>query len=146
MSQYWGYRPEGLSDKLNWDLAYRGDRRSSTAPNTGAHIPIPPLSLALDSPVLLIGCKSNESKPSWYLGGYASMRLFYSPSVTSEFPASCKEASQDLELGVLNRINWPLVEATPYLLLVKAPRYFHHLFLEVWTFSGGYDDLHTLTP
>ncbi len=126
-----------FGDSLNWDLAKRQKYTAQLAPGDDSrYIPLPDISLVLSSYILLIGTKNQKSKPTWWLGCRASVRLLVSPSSLSEYTAAVEVHRQNCQLGALSLVRIPYYKPVPYLLVLSVPRWHQELEIEVWQYSG----------
>lgn len=139
-----GYTPTQLGNNLNWDLVLRNtyERRLYNA-ETGVYAPIPDIVVTVDSPVLLVGTKSEVAASHWFLGCRAATRLLISPSSTSEFLAGVEVARHSCGLNRLTLLQFPFLEPMPYLLTLTPAHWLANIFIEVWRYNGSIisDDL-----
>lgn len=133
----------GIGNKLSWDLVLRKSYYArSLSDNPNKFSPIPTITFAVDSHILLIGARNSQAKSNWFLAGHVSNRLLFSPSSTSDFIAAVQSGSA-IKIG-LNRLT--LVKFTdfnllPYLLEIDIARWHKEMFLEVWKYSGTPDSV-----
>lgn len=130
-----------FSNNLNWDLLKRQTYYAQVVKTDREEvIPIPPITVLVDSHTLLIGCQNSSAKSSWYLAGYASSKLLFSPSSTSEFTAAV-QAYSGIKLGLnrLNLVRFKNFDLLPYLLEVKLARWHKEMLVEIWKYSGTSD-------
>lgn len=133
-----------FGNNLNWDLALRQTytARPASPTNPDIFVPIPALTVSVDSTVLLIGARNQFAKPRWYLAGSASRRLLFSPSSTSEFVAAVSSQGKiSIGLNRLTLINFRDFNLTPYLLEINIARWHREMYLEVWKYSGSIADI-----
>lgn len=127
--------PYQFDKSLNWDLVCRVDLNAKqVADNVFA--PIQPFTYAVDQRILMVGCRSNLAKPTWWLGCRVSKRLLILPSSTSQFVASVQTERFNCQLGILTLIKFESDGPYPYLLSIDVPRWFKHIYIEVWKYSG----------
>lgn len=130
----------GLYNRLNWNLAFRGEYAGETIQVTGGYIPpqpIPPIEVSLKSPLLAVGIGSTKAKPTWYKGGWASLILPFTPSSTGKFPAKV-DPSRDrhiLRLGHYTLLDFTYWGIANYSIRINFPRYFKDVGVEVWEYS-----------
>lgn len=134
-----------FGNNLNWNLALRQTYLAQPHPELlNEHLPIPAITLSIDSHVLLIGASSSKAKPNWYLAGRASSRLLFSPSSTSDFLATVQSSSRyKIGLNRLNLIRFTDYDLTPYLLEIQIASWHQDMYLEVWKYSGDLGDVQT---
>lgn len=132
-----------FSNNLNWDLVRRQTYYAQLITADGNQFsPIPPITIPVDSYLLLIGCQNPNAKSSWYLAGYASNRLLFSPSSTSEFTAAVQSYSGvRLGLNRLNLVKFKDFDLLPHLLEIKLASWHKEMLIEVWKYSGTTDNI-----
>ena len=111
------------SDKLRKDSLYEYD-------------PIQPIYANPRSPLLLIGTKSDNALPHWFLGATASQFLYVSPSTTS-YIISGVQAQESKKIG-LNRLTLVKFEdygISPYTLQLSIPYWLEDIVIEVWEYA-----------
>jgi hypothetical protein len=132
-----------LTNNLNWDLVLRNIYQATPNPNTrsGFH-PIPPVTVTVDSQVLLIGARNGFAKPHWFLAGMAYSRLFFSPSSTSEF-LGIVQSQSGIQLGLdrFTLVHFKDFHISPYLLEIRIPKWHEEMLLEIWKYSGAVEDI-----
>jgi hypothetical protein len=128
----------GISDPLNWDLVQR--QTYYATPNSAlssGFVPIPTITVAVNSYTLLIGAASSKALSHWWLAAYVTSRLLFSPSSTSEFPAAIRSGSgRKIGLAGLNLVQFPNFGLLPYLLEIRIPPWHEEMMLEIWKYSG----------
>lgn len=124
----------GLYNRLNWNLAFRGDYTRAELPIPP---PIPPIEVSLKSPLLAVGIGSNKAKPTWYKGGWASLILPFTPSSTGKFRARVDPATDRkmLRLGYYTLLDFTYWGVANYLIQVRFPAYFEDVGVEIWEYS-----------
>lgn len=132
-----------FSNSLNWDLVQRNNYFAQSITSDGSQFsPIPSITVLVDSYILLIGCSNPQAKPSWYLAGYASNRLLFSPSSTSEFTAAVQSYPRvKLGLNRLTLVRFTNFNLLPCLLEINIMKWHKQMFLEVWKYSGSTDEI-----
>ena len=130
----------GLYNRLNWNLAFRGDYKAATGDAIGDYLkpePIPPIEISLKSPLVAIGIGSTKAKASWYKGGWASLILPFTPSSTGQFPAKVDPAKDRhvLRLGYYTLLDFTYWGLANYSVQIKFPYYFKDVGVEVWEYS-----------
>jgi hypothetical protein len=135
------YTPTQLGDNLNWDLVLRNtyERRLYSA-ETGVYAPIPDIAVTVDSPVIMVGTKSEAAHPHWFLGCWAATRLLVSPSSTSEFMAGVEVGRKACGLNRLTLLQFPFLQPMPYLLTLTPAYWLGSIFIEVWRYNGAITD------
>ncbi|HEY9696748.1 MAG TPA: hypothetical protein V6D10_05765 [Trichocoleus sp.] len=127
-----------LTDRLEWNLVrrqlYEGQEVVSGARRRISYY-IPPQTFLIDSNVIAIGMKNDRAPASWYLGGWATQRLSFTPSSTSEFQPSVVANRRSLRLGVLNLWILPKLDR-PWFLEVQIPRWHQRMLVEIWRYDG----------
>lgn len=128
----------GVSDPLNWDLVKRQTYHAT--PNASlpkGFIPIPTITVGVDSYTLLIGAASSKAMIHWWLAARVSLRLLFSPSSTSEFLAAVAvSATKRIGLNRLTLVQFPNFELIPYILEIRIPPWHEEMMLEIWKYSG----------
>ena len=124
-----------IGNSLNWDLSLRVTKEVQSTGDS-SYLPIPPVSVPMENPTIMVGISSSAAKPTWFLGCRASMRLLTLPSTTSEFTAIVEVASKPCGLGRLTLIRFPDLNLYPYLLLLTFPIWIQQAYVEVWKYSG----------
>lgn len=132
-----------FGDSLNWDLVERKTYYAQLISTDGSKfIPISPITILVDSYILLIGCRNTQAKPNWYLAGFAGSRLLFSPSSTSEFMSTVQSYPRvRLGLDRLNLVRFKDFNLTPFILEINVARWHKEMFIEVWKYSGQTDDI-----
>lgn len=134
--------PLDVGNSLNWDLALRNTYLAktsalSTKSRFSPYLPIPAITLVLDSYILAIGAKSSMAKSHWYLAANVTPRLLFSPSSTSDFISAVQsDQQQKIPLNQLTLVRFTDFGLTPYLLEIKIPPWHREMYLEVWKYSG----------
>lgn len=127
-----------LTDRLEWNLVHRelyiGQEIVSGARRRITYW-IAPRTYLIDSNVVLIGMKNEFAPSSWYLGGWASQRITFSPSSTSEFQPSIAAERRQLRLGTLNLWTLPKLDR-PWFLELQFPRWHQQMLVEIWRYDG----------
>lgn len=124
----------GLYNRLNWNLAFRGEyTRAELSPPP----PIPPILLSLKSPLLSIGIGSKSAQPHWKRGGWANLVLPFTPSSTGRFPARVfpSKDAKFLRLGHYTLVDFTYWGIANYQVEVNFPKYFDDVGVEVWEYS-----------
>lgn len=127
-----------FTDTLEWNLVARTTYDAATRVEEGitTFLPLPPRGWVIEnSHVLLIGVKAKNPRSTWYTGGWASQRLLFVPSSTTEFTATVKAASKRLTLGSLTLFVAQTLMPT-WLLYVEFPRWFIGVTIEIWRYDG----------
>ena len=131
-----------FGNNLNWNLVARDTYFATIIPPGTSFIPIPAKQFVVNSRVVLIGCRNTQAKVSWYSAGYASQRLFFSPSSTSAYIAFVQSQKQyRLGLERLNLLIFDDFDLIPYSLEIKISRWHINMELEVWEYVGNINDL-----
>ncbi|BAZ02245.1 hypothetical protein NIES37_62570 [Tolypothrix tenuis PCC 7101] len=129
----------GIHDRLNWDLVVRTKLTPVKFPNKPAFFK--PLTVIVNSRILMIGMRNRQAKDTWRYAGTAYMNLFTLPSSTSLFAAGVETARQDLRLGTLTLIQFPELQLYPYYVEVRVPPWHQEMLVEVWQYSGDEVDV-----
>lgn len=133
-----------FGNNLNWDLALRQTYNaiSLSADDPDLFSPIPPITLSVSAKILLIGAKNQYAKPNWFLAGFVSPRLLFSPSSTSEFIAAISSYPRvKIGLDRLNLVKFDNYDLSTYLLEINIPKWHRQMMLEIWQYSGAMGDL-----
>lgn len=132
-----------FGDSLNWDLVLRNSYYAKPlGGDSKKFLPIPTITVAVDRYTLLIGARNSQASPNWFLAGYVSNRLLFSPSSTSQFMAVVQSCpSVRLRLNQLTLVRFPDFNLIPYLLEINVARWHKEMFLEVWKYSGQVNDI-----
>lgn len=130
-----------LASNLDWEKVFEANDKPGLAPGSagilGYYAPIQPKLVALDKHVLLIGISAVYSKPTWFLGGYASQYLYISPSTTPFIPQGVQACeTKRLRLNTMTLVQFQNFGKTPYVLLIELPRWFRDVHVEVWKYLG----------
>lgn len=127
-----------LGDKLHWDLVRRQKyvAQTVTVGDDIRYLPIPDISFALSSYVLMLGTKSSKAKVHWKLGCWVNMKLLISPSSQSDYVAAVQVYRQFCSLGGLTLLQLPHYQPLPYLLVLSVPRWHQEIEIELWQYSG----------
>lgn len=128
-----------LQDRLNWDIVLRRtyEAQSDRAEAPRTYVPIPPITVSVDSYTLAIGAKSSKAKASWYLAARVAPQLLITPSTTSNFVAFMQsEEPKRIALNRLNLIRFVDFGIKPYVLEINIPRWHTEMYVEVWKYSG----------
>lgn len=138
----------GLSNHLNWNLSFRQTFTGKRGDALGEYLkptPIPPISISIKSPLLLVGIGSESAKPSWYKGAYATLLLPISPSSTSQFLARVDTYRDRMicRLGYLTLLDFTYWSTPSYQLQLHFPRYIEDVFVEVWEYSENVEGIFT---
>jgi hypothetical protein len=136
-----------FGNPLNWNLISRLDLQASKVPNNpDFYYPISSKSVVVTSRILMVGCRSDGAKSTWWLGCRVSKRLLISPSSTSQFPSAVHTDEQKrCPLNTLTLIKFNPEGPSPYLLMIDVPEWLAHLYVEVWGYDGPDDALSTNT-
>lgn len=128
-----------FSNDLNWDLVLRQSYFTQLNPAyPKGFIPIPAITLSLDSHTLVIGAKSSKARVSWYLAAYVIPKLLFSPSSTSNFVGAVQtQERQRIKLDTLNLIKFTDFGLSPYLLEISIAPWHQEIDLEVWKYLGN---------
>ncbi|WP_416671594.1 hypothetical protein [Egbenema bharatensis] len=126
-----------LSEGIEWNLVARRDLEGT---QVNGNFLYPPQSFLIDSYVCQIGLRNPRSPGHWFLGGWASALLPFSPSSTTEFVSAVAVENRRLRLGVLNLFIVPKL-IKPWILEIKFPRWHEQMYLEVWQYDGEDIDL-----
>lgn len=132
-----------FANNLNWDLILRQNYLATNITTDGNNfVPIPTITVSVNSQVLLIGAKSNNAKPGWYKAGYVASKMPFSPSSTGEFTIPI-QTSRSIKFG-LNRLT--LLRFTdygiiPFLLEINISKWHKDMLLEIWGYSGNLGDI-----
>lgn len=131
-----------FANSLNWNLISRLDLQASKVPGQpDFYHPIPAKSLIVTPRILMVGCRSDTAKSTWWLGCRVSARLLISPSSTSQFPSAVYTGEQiQCPLNTLTLIKFNSEGPPPYLLVINVPSWLSHLYVEVWGYDNS-DDL-----
>lgn len=133
-----------FTNNLNWDLVHRNTYSAQPATADGEQfIPIPAITVPVDSNILIIGARNSFAKPSWYLAGSVSARLLFSPSYVSQFTASVEASRKKLQLNKLNLIRFSDYDITNYSLEINISKWHKQMFIEIWKYSGTMGDVET---
>lgn len=132
-----------FGNNLNWDLVERKTYYArSTSADSDQFIPIPKITLAVNSYILLIGCRNAQAKSNWRFAGYAASRLLFSPSSTNEFAAVVQSYPKvTLSLDRLTIVKFSDFNLLPYILEIDLFKWHSQMFLEIWQYSGAVDDV-----
>ena len=127
-----------FGNSLNWDLVLKRSYFAQVISNEPKEfLPIPSITVSVDSFTLLIGASSNSSKPTWRLAAFVSPRLLFSPSSTSEYLAAVQsERAQAVLLNRLNLIQFTDFGLSPYLVEISIPRWYRDIELEIWKYTS----------
>lgn len=136
----------GLYNRLNWNLAFRGDYTVKTGDAIGDYLkpePISSIEISLKSPLLAVGIGSTKAKPTWYKGGWASLILDFTPSSTGKFPARIDPGKdrQILRLGYYTLLDFTYWGVAKYAIQINFPRYFKDVYVEVWEYSESVEGI-----
>lgn len=124
-----------LTNQLNWNIVTRRNLQAQVTDATkGTYIPLNDLSCYVESTTLMVGLQSKSSKPRWYRGAYASMRLPILPGSNTEFVAAVEAATKVCRLNALTLIQFPDVGISNYLLILSFPYWFEDMYVEVWQY------------
>ncbi|MBL1179449.1 hypothetical protein [Pantanalinema sp. GBBB05] len=136
------YFPD-FTDTLEWNLVVRQTflAPSDTRDGKTYYSPMPSQSFVIEnSHLLMIGIKTSRSRPTWFTGGWASQRLLFVPSSTSEFLAVIQARNRRIPLDTMT-----LFEADRqmpiWLLALRFPRWFLDARVEIWRYDGRDVDL-----
>lgn len=136
-----------LVTRENWQLILT-DRRivEKTPPVVPkaeySYTPIPPIYAAPNSPILLIGVRSDMALSHWFLGARVSQYLYIEPNLSSGFSTSGVQASDIKSIG-LNRlvlVEFKKYNIFPYVLKIEIPYWLEDIHLVVWEYIGIYQD------
>lgn len=133
-----------FGNNLNWDLALRQTYNATpaTSDDPDLFLPIPIITVTVESRVLLIGARNQFAKPNWFLAARVSPRLLFSPSSTSEFIAAVASYPR-LKIGLdrLNLVRFDNYDNSTYLLEITIPKWHKQMMFEIWQYSGVMGDL-----
>ncbi|NER26442.1 MAG: hypothetical protein F6J89_02145 [Symploca sp. SIO1C4] len=133
-----------LDNSLNWNLARRGSFQARVDPRKkGKFKPIPPISIPINSYLVVVGTKSKKAKPNWWLGVYVSVRLLVSVSSTTNFILGMEVYRHRCGLNTLTLLELPRLHPLPFLLILTPPHWHQQLDLEVWSYDGVDSDTTT---
>lgn len=131
-----GFPLLNLKSGSNWSSVIRRTYKATPILNKkGQYKPIPPQKLSASSRILLAGSQNPDTKPNWYLGGYLSQNIRYSPgSLSSTF----ETGRAAIPLNKLALIMFPAIEAqgTFYDLEIQIARWHTQLYVEIWQYNG----------
>lgn len=132
-----------FTDTLEWNLVARQTylAPSDTRDGKTYYSRIPPKAFVIEnSHLLMIGVKTSQSRPTWFTGGWASQRLLFAPSSTSEFLAVIESRRRRLSLETMTLFEADRQMST-WLLTLQFPRWFIDARVEVWRYDGRDVDL-----
>jgi len=132
-----------FGNRLNWDLALRNTYYAKTSQaDPKAFVPIPSITINVNSYIVLIGARNAQAKSNWYLAGYASPRLLFSPSSTSEF-LSIVQSNSPVKIGLdrLTLVTFSNYNLLPYILEISIAKWHKEMFLEIWQYSGATEEI-----
>jgi len=132
-----------LTNNLNWDLVLRNTYKATVNPNTRSGFnPIPPVTVTVDSYILLVGARNENAKPHWFLAATVYPRLLFSPSSTSQF-LGIVQSQSGIRLGLdrLTLVQFKDFHLLPYLLEIRVPKWHEEMMLEVWKYTGSIEDI-----
>ena len=133
--------PFEFGDTLNWNLVTRENLTATkVTTNPDLYGRIRDISFTANNRILMVGCRSQTAKSTWWLGCRIAKRLFISPSSTSDFFAAVYTESFPCPLDTLTLIKFEPDGPTPYLATITVPRWITHLYIEIWEYDGP-DDL-----
>lgn len=131
-----GFPLLSLKTGSNWSSVIRQTYKASPISNKkGQYAPIPIKKASASSRILLAGSRNRDAKPNWYLGGYLSQNIRYSPaSLFSTFEAG----RAAIPLNKLALIMFPAVEAQGafYDLEIQFAQWHTQLYVEIWQYNG----------
>jgi hypothetical protein len=128
-----------LDLRSNWKLVKKQEIRSKPkvimGRNTNQFEALPWLTFPVDSRILIVGLSSEDAKPNWYLGAWLGMRLPLSPS-QSRFGQDTQAAEAKAAIGRLNLVQFPDLGIPAYTLSVQFPKWYRHIYIEIWKYTG----------
>jgi len=127
-----------LANGMEWNLVRRGDFIASPGPDPNSWFPINPIAFTTSERILMIGVENQDAKPKWWLGAYFSANLLISPSSVTKFLPVVEFHSERLPVNKLKLIIVPDMGAgtTPYMGILKIPRWYDKMWVEIWYYSG----------
>lgn len=132
-----------LGNRSNWNLVLRNTyygNVSQTDPKK--FVPIPSIAVSVNSQILLLGVRNSQAPSHWFLAGYASPRLLFTPSFDSEF-LSLVQSSPSVKVGLnrLTLLSFPDYNLLPYILELSIAKWHKEMSIEVWQYVGSFLDV-----
>jgi hypothetical protein len=139
-----------LFNPQNWNLVNKQSQfvrvlERNKAGRITLYHPLQDIQLLVNSPILLVGVRSEAVAPHWKCGGWASMWIPFLPSSTTEFTAAINTPNDRTicYLNQLNLVKFPFLGLNQYILNLSFPYWLEDIYIEVWQFSmaiaGGYN-------
>lgn len=140
---------------MTWDLAVAGNwnlilteqrsvvYKNNTQPtnNQYKYTPIPPIYASPNSHVLLIGIRSNSARAHWFLGGKASQYLYVLPNDNFAYTSGVQIPDiKKLGLNRLTLVEFKNYNVIPYVLEIDIPYWLEDIYVEIWEYTGVYED------
>lgn len=135
-----------LGNSSNWELVSKQTYIAPTVQTTPSkHLPIPTKLIGVNRNVLLIGTRNEKAKPTWFTAGWASPRLNFSPSSSSEFRGLVQGHPRvKLSLNKLNLIKFKTFDLSDYAIEISIAKWHQEMFVEIWQYNGTVDDIDNL--
>ena len=126
----------GINDPLNWDLVRR-QTYTAVKYTENTYVPMPTVTLASDSRLMMFGFRNTEAKSSWWLAARVSMKILTLPSSTSQFLAAVDGGfSKGCGLGELTLVHFPDYKQSDFVVEVRFPTWHKQMYMEAWKYSG----------
>jgi hypothetical protein len=117
-------------------------RQVSTVPPK--YLPIPPKLIGVSRKILLVGCRNNTAKETWYTAGWVSPRLNFIPSNSTDFSGLIQGSGRHrLSLNKLNLVRFYNYDLSPYAIELSIARWHTEVYVEIYQYTGAMEDLDT---
>jgi hypothetical protein len=124
-----------LADPLVWNLALKGEFRATRV--GGTRIPIPNQSFTSPTNLLWVGIGSEDALPTWYTAGWVAVRVpLARVDSGSNFIGDMEVYQTRIGLSRPKLMHWKAYEPTPYKGSIAFPKYFNHVYFEVYWYDG----------
>ena len=120
-----------FSNTLEWNLVARESHQAVDEVNR-----LPARTYFIEnSNVLIIGTDSESARSTWKTGGWATQRLPFLPSTTSNFLPAVQTSRRWLRLRTLVLCVFPKL-LDSWILEVNFPYWFEDVSIEIWRYDG----------
>lgn len=131
-----------FGNKLNWRLVTKKSYRAQPLQtNPNRFVPIPAITVNVNNQVLLIGVTNPQAKSHWYLAGYVSARVLFTPSYNSDYLSLVQTDTSKIGLNRLNLFKFSNYNLSPYILEIKIAKWHQEIELEVWEYKGSIEEI-----
>lgn len=132
-----------LGNNLNWNLALKTDLNAVPTGVADEFYSLPPRFFGSPSNIVLIGVRSEKSKPRWKLGARVQVRANIGNfDSTSAFAGLITVYNTNILLSELKLLHWRKYPSDNYTVRLSFPYWLSHVYVEAYWYDGPVSDNH----